>query len=420
MKNSLLYVFILFISFYSNAQTKILFDATKAEMVSNADWVIDADTRNIFFNSTTHLPYTSNGAGASNPQRIPTPDQSGITASTPETFWDGSLSNWAVDCAKQGYIVESLPAITGKITYGNTSNPQDLSNYKVFIVDEPNSLFNATEKTAIMNFIANGGGLCMISDHSVSDRNNDGYDSPMIWNDLMTTNTVMANPFGITFDTNVTTGNFSLTSSGIANLTSNPILHGVKGNVAKVKWTAGTQMTLNTTQNSSVTGLIFKSGNSGTTGVMVASATYQKGRIVAIGDSSIPDDGTGDPNDTLYNGYTGDASGNHQILLMNATIWLATNPLSTENNKLNNFNFSVVPNPIQNKELKINYTLTENEPITVAVFDALGRTIKTETYSYSEIGFNSKTISLDNLNAGVYFCKIFNTNISNSLPFVIN
>ena len=420
MKNSLLYIFILFISFYSNAQTKILFDATKAEMVSNADWVIDADTRNIFFNSTTHLPYTSNGAGASNPQRIPTPDQSGINASTPETFWDGSLSNWAVDCAKQGYIVESLPAITGKITYGNTSNPQDLSNYKVFIVDEPNSLFNATEKTAIMNFIANGGGLCMISDHSVSDRNNDGYDSPMIWNDLMTTNTVLANPFGITFDTNVTTGNFSLTSSGIANLTSNPILHGVKGNVAKVKWTAGTQMTLNTTQNSSVTGLIFKSGNSGTTGVMVASATYQKGRIVAIGDSSIPDDGTGDPNDTLYNGYTGDASGNHQILLMNATIWLATNPLSIENNKLNNFNFSVVPNPIQNKELKINYTLTENEPITVAVFDALGRTIKTETYSNSEIGFNSKSISLDNLNAGVYFCKIFNTNISNSLPFVIN
>jgi hypothetical protein len=419
MKNSLYYLLTIITTFYSNAQTKILFDATKAEMVSNADWIIDADTHNIFFSSTTHLPYASNGTGASNPQRIPTPAQSGIIASTPETYWDGALSNWAVDCVKQGYVVESLP-FNVAITYGNTSNPQDLSNYKVFIVDEPNSLFSVAEKTAIMNFVANGGGLCMISDHSVSDRNNDGYDSPMIWNDMMATNTVQANPFGITFDTDVTTGNFSLTSSGIANLASNPILHGVKGNVAKVKWTAGTQMTLNTSQNSSVTGLIFKSGTSGTTGVMVASATYQKGRIVAIGDSSIPDDGTGDPNDTLYNGYTGDASGNHQILLMNATIWLATNPLSTENNKLNHFDFSVVPNPIQNKELKINYTLTENEPITVAIFDTLGRTIKTETYSNSEIGYNSKSISLDNLNAGVYFCKIFNTNISNSVPFVIN
>jgi len=271
-----------------------------------------------------------------------------------------------------------------------------------------------------MNFIANGGGLCMISDHSVSDRNNDGYDSPMIWNDFMTTNTVQANPFGITFDTDVTTGNFSVTSSGIANLATNPILHGTKGNVAKVKWTAGTEMTLNTTQNPSVTGLIYKSGNSGTTGVMVASATYQKGRIVAIGDSSIADDGTGDPNDTLYNGYIGDASGNHQILLMNATIWLASNPLSTESNTSNNFNLSVVPNPIQNKELIILYSLLENEPITVSIFDTLGRTIKTVTFSNSEIGNNSQTISLDNLNAGVYFCKIFNTNISSSLPFVIN
>jgi len=38
----------------------------------------------------------------------------------------------------------------GKITYGNSSNPQDLSNYAVFVVDEPNIRFTSTEKTAIL------------------------------------------------------------------------------------------------------------------------------------------------------------------------------------------------------------------------------------------------------------------------------
>ena len=174
-------IIIILISKNSSAQNKILFDATKAEMCGNADWIIDADAHNIFFNSTTHIPYVSAGSttGASNAQRIPTPAQSGVTSSTPETYWDGGISAIAVDCAKQGYIVESLP-YNGAITYGNTANVQDLSNYKAFVVTEPNTLFTTIEKTAIMNFIANGGGLMMICDHAGSDRNNDGNDPIMV------------------------------------------------------------------------------------------------------------------------------------------------------------------------------------------------------------------------------------------------
>jgi len=59
----------------------------------------------------------------------------------------------------------------GQITYGNSSNPQDLSNYDVFVLCEPNSLFSSTEKTAIMQFVQNGDGLFMISDHDIADRN---------------------------------------------------------------------------------------------------------------------------------------------------------------------------------------------------------------------------------------------------------
>ena len=102
LPKSTLLLFILCISASAFAQNKILFNATKAEMCSNADWIIDADVHNIYFSSSTHLPYASGSGGQSNPQRIPTPAQSGVTSTTAETFWDGALSALAVDCAKQG------------------------------------------------------------------------------------------------------------------------------------------------------------------------------------------------------------------------------------------------------------------------------------------------------------------------------
>jgi hypothetical protein len=413
--NKTIYLLLLF-TFYSNAQTKILFDATKAEMAGNADWVIDADAHNIWFSSTTHLPYTSSSGGASNPQRIPTPAQSGITATTPETFWQGSLSNFAIDCVNQGYIVESLP-YNSAITYGNSANAQDLSNYKVFVVDEPNSSFTALEKAALVNFVANGGGLMMISDHTISDRNNDGVDSPMVWNDFMTSNTVQNNPFGITFDLLNISGN----SSTFANLPTNSILHGSHGNVTQVLWTNGTTMTLNIANNSTVRGLVYKSGSSttGTTNVMVASASYLQGKVIAIGDSSIPDDGTGDTGDTLYNGYTGDANGNHQKLLMNAMVWLATPTLSNSEFNANAIQFNIAPNPVQGKELRFNFTTNTDAPVTLFIYDTLGRIIKTVTYKGIPTENNLKTLPIDELVSGIYICKLSNIEQSKSIRFIV-
>src|ERR1035437_3066649 len=176
------------------SQIKILFDATKAETAANADWIIDADLHNMTWNPNGN---TSSG-NESNAQRLPTPTQTAVTTSTPETYWDGSLSHWAIDCVNKGYWVETLPFGTA-LTYGNTSNTQDLSKYNIFIVDEPNILFTSAEKIALMNFVQNGGGLFMISDHDVSDRNNDGHDSPNIWNDFLTNNGVSNNSFGFIF-----------------------------------------------------------------------------------------------------------------------------------------------------------------------------------------------------------------------------
>ena len=407
-------------TFSIKAQNKILFDATKAEMAGSADWVIDADSHNIFFSSSTHLPYTSTGTGQSNPQRIPTPAQSTVTSSTLETYWEGSLSAMAIDCVKQGYTVETLP-YNSQITYGNSANVQDLSNYKVFVIDEPNMSFSATEKAAIINFVANGGGLMMISDHTVSDRNNDGIDSPAAWNDLLSNNTVLNNPFGISFDL----VNISGSSTAVASLTSTSpyysILHGPIGNPSQVLWTNGTTMTLNTTANSSVKGLVFKSGSSttGTTNVMVATATYQSGKVFAMGDSSPLDDGTGDPGDTLYNGYTSDASGNHRILLMNAIIWMMTPNLTTNDFSIDENYFTIAPNPTQDKQIHFTFSLNEIQNTTVSIMDTLGRTVKEINLSELNTGSNYKSIDASDLQAGIYICKLATESTSKSLQVIV-
>jgi len=276
---------------------KFLFDATKSETAGNADWVIDED--------------------GGTPQRIPTPAQSGITSSTAETYWTGAISSWGIALVKGGNTVETLPSGTA-ITYGNTSNAQDLSNYDVFVVDEPNILFTAAEKTAILNFISHGGGLFMISDHTVSDRNNDGHDSPDIWNDLMTNNSVESNPFGFSIDlTNISETTSNVWTGG----STNPILNGSQGSVSQLQFNNGATVTINTSANSTVQGLIWQSGFAqNTTHIMCASSTFGTGRVFVVTDSSPMDDGTGASGNTLFVGWP---TLSHTQLFMNASLWLA-------------------------------------------------------------------------------------------------
>ncbi|MFD2569222.1 hydrolase [Spirosoma soli] len=314
---------------------KFLFDASKRENAGNADWQIDAD-------GTESVPtYTGGTTTETRAQRYPTPSYTGITSSTPETYWKGGMSAWAVELVKRGNLVESLPNGTA-ITYGNASNVQDLSNYDVFVVIEPNRLFTASEKTAIMNFVSNGGGLMMIADHTApsltgtdpngylpSDRDGDGADSPRVWNDLMSNNGINNNrPFGFTVDyvdideqptTKVYTG---------SNTNAQKVLNGVAGTSSKLAFYAGTSATLYPTNNTTVQGLFWRTSSTvgSTSGVMALLSTYGSGRIVFVGDSSPSDDGTGDTGDNLFNGWSGDApSGytSHPALHINASLWLA-------------------------------------------------------------------------------------------------
>jgi hypothetical protein len=374
----------------------ILFDATKAETASSADWVIDADLHNLGWNPNAQI----GGGNESNAQQLPTPAQSGVTSSTAETYWTGALSGWGIDCVKRGYHVETLP-YNGQITYGNSGNAQDLSQYKVFIVCEPNIVFTTAEKTALMNFIQNGGGLFMVSDHTVSDRNNDGWDSPAIWNDFITNNSVQNNAFGMNFDLQ----NFSETTTNIPNLPNDSILHGPMGNVTQALWANGTSLTLDPAQNSSVKGVIYKTGSTfGNTNVMCAYARYGSGKIAAIGDSSPCDDGTGDPNDVLYNGYYADASGNHELLLMNITIWLATSNaangifnLDEENSEINIF-----PNP---SEGKFQVLSSKSQVSRIEIYNLLGLKIGVMSPSGGGAG-GGFSLDVSDAPNGIYFLKI--------------
>ncbi|QTE40761.1 MULTISPECIES: hypothetical protein [Mucilaginibacter] len=313
---------------------KFLFDASHLENAGSADWQIDADgTEQVAI-------YTGGTTTETKAQRIPTPSYTGITSSTTETYWKGALSAWAVELVKRGELVESLPVGTA-ITYGG-GGAQDLSNYDVFVVCEPNRLFTAAEKTALMNFVANGGGLFMIADHTAattagtdangynpSDRDGDGYDSPRVWNDLMTNNGINNNnPFGFSVNyvdinespsTNVYTG---------SNADAQKVLNGAAGTASKMAFYDGSTATLFPANNSTVQGLFWRNSatNGGNANAMALLATYGSGRVVWIGDSSDADDGTGDTGDNLFNGWSGDApSGytSHSSFHLNASFWLA-------------------------------------------------------------------------------------------------
>jgi hypothetical protein len=274
---------------------RVLFDNTSAETAGNADWII----------STSQ------------------PDPLGQNANpTSETSWTGAISAWGVALQRTGdYSLATLPS-TGRITYGDTTNTQDLSHYDEFVLPEPNILFTAAEKTAIMTFVQAGGGLFMVSDHNNSDRNNDGADSVKVLNDLMTNNSVdSTDPFGFSIDLlDISNENPNVIGAQAA---GDPVIAGPFGAVTGSILRDGTTATLRPADNATVRGELFRSGfsASGTTGAAFATSTFGAGRVAYWGDSSPIDDGTGQSGNTLFNGRN-DPAGTDANLALNATQWL--------------------------------------------------------------------------------------------------
>ena len=271
---------------------RILFDNSKAETAGNADWIVSTSQPD---------PIAQNAS----PQK--------------ETDWTGALSAWGVGLQKTGqYSLKTLPA-GNTITYG-TSNALDLANFDEFVLPEPNIVLSASEKTAIMKFVQNGGGLFLVSDHTGSDRNNDGWDSPAIINDLMTNNGVdNTDPFGFSVDLK----NISSDHPVAITDSSNPVLNGSFGSVKHSLIANGTTFTLKPADNPAVKGLVYLSTTTpGNTGAFFVTSTFGSGKVAIWGDSSTIDDGTGQSGNTLFNGWT-DPTADNAALGLNATAWLA-------------------------------------------------------------------------------------------------
>jgi len=268
---------------------RVLFDDGHAEEAGNADWIIST----------------------SKPDPL-----SQDSSPSAETDWTGALSSWGVALQKTGDY--SLKTATSGLTYGGSSTT-DLSNFDTLVLPEPNTLFTTAEKTAIMTFVNNGGGLFMISDHTGADRNSDGYDAVEIFNDLMTNNSVdSTDPFGFSIDTlDISSGYPAAISDS-----TNTVLNGAFGTVTKSLIADGTTATLKPADNANVKGLVYRSGYSGNTGAFFATSTFGSGRVAFWGDSSPIDDGTGQSGNTLYDGWN-DTGATNAPLALNATAWLA-------------------------------------------------------------------------------------------------
>ncbi len=239
----------------------ILFDNTKDETAGNADWIID------------------------NNQPDPYPDQSNITSSTAENYWTGAFSAFGVELVKLGYTVQTLPP-SGSITYGDSSNPQDLSNYDVFIIPEPQDPFTTAEKNAILDFVNNGGGLFMIADHNGADRNNNGYDAQDVFDNSLD----ISSNFNLYFNSD----NFTVDPT---NNVESPRTYITTG-VDQIGFWSGCSISASGSSEEH----IWKdsSHNYG----MLGTATYGSGRVAGVGDSSPFDDGTGQSGNNLYDGWS--------------------------------------------------------------------------------------------------------------------
>ncbi|MCD6384941.1 lamin tail domain-containing protein [Candidatus Sumerlaeota bacterium] len=275
-------ILVMLFSASSGFSASILFDNTKNETAGNADWIIDND------------------------QPIPIPG----SPSSPDD-WMGAYSAWGYRLWQEGHTLRTLSGFYD-ITYNNPANPYDLSGFDVFIVPEPQNNFTPDERTAILNFVYDGGGLFIIANHNASDRDNDGVDSLHVWN-----NFGVKQYFGLKFDER----QVSDTSSN-RNLSHPIIANSNYGSVETVKFYAGTTMSLYPAENPTVEGVFWlSSASQGDSDVMIATAEYGAGRVVAIGDSSPADDGTGTPGNNLYPNWY-DAEATHPSFFLSAVDFL--------------------------------------------------------------------------------------------------
>ncbi len=250
----------------------------------------------------------------------------------------GHAPNWVGGISDFGQALRNLGYTTNTLS-GNSISASDLSNCDVFVIPEPQNTFSQSEKNAIINFVQNGGGLLLIGDHDGADRNNNGWDAIHIYNETLD----IAENFGFSF-------NYDNEWQDPTHNIENPRT-AITENVNAVGMWGGS------TINTGSSGICHIWLNSSHTQPYVVSSIVNQGKVVAMGDSSPFDDGTGNPGNNLYDGWNDldDAT-----LGVNIINWL----LSNETSPITISDINSTPAfPTADDEITISCEITAQNPL---------------------------------------------------------
>ncbi len=206
---------------------------------------------------------------------------------------DGGFSDFADAFKANGCEVKAVKQFSAEV----------LKNVKIVVLPEPNSAYSSAEQDALVSFVDNGGCLYAISDHDKSDRNGDGIDSVGVLNQFLPRLGLKidkryfteAPASGEYFDTEFTIGVKSVGTWGGS--------------------------TISCLAPSAVVHITVSSKNGGNAYIASNITGSRGGKVVAIGDSSPYDDGSGDPRDKLHDGYNNPRY-DHKKLADNTIKWL--------------------------------------------------------------------------------------------------
>ncbi len=179
-----------------------------------------------------------------------------------------------------------------------------LRRYAAVVLPEPNRPYSQEEQQALKTFVLSGGGLFAIADHSNSDRNRDGFDSVAIFNQFLP-------ELGLRCEETW------INQAPVSGTYSN---HPMAEGVGRAGTWGGCSIGLTAP---SAEAIISFGGQYKGKAYLAANDIASGGRIVALGDSSPFDDGTGAPGDRLHNNW--DEPGmDHPRMAVNAMKWLTT------------------------------------------------------------------------------------------------
>lgn len=267
----------------ATAVHRVLFDAAHRQVAGNAFWIVDADA----------------------PAPVP-------ASPTSATSWSGAISSWGFGLVSSGrYAISQLPS--GSTLNWGAGGSGDLMNFDVFVSDEPEQAFTATERAALLSFATAGRGIFLVSDHSGAKRCSACTEAWQVINGFLTTGGGTA--FGIRVDGNDVGAN-GLTGTPVSGLYTTSFTAGPFGAASSLVFHDGS--TVSVVAGHPAAQVVVQSSSGG---FLAASQLAGGGRLVVLGDSSPADDGncTG-CSAALHDGWD-EASA--RPFLLNATAWLA-------------------------------------------------------------------------------------------------